>query len=285
MNVSPASGIRAAGVRELLRGGAAALLTACGIASVAPLFAADQSTVSQAPAAEKNAARESSRPRAPEPAAAASPPPAGTPTPKIRVYRAPPEPGPSAALRTAYAALHAGDFGTATRLYEELSRTEPRNADVLLGLASLALHRGDTESARAYYLGVLRIDPRHALAQAGLLVMLGRADYYSAEARLKELAAREPAAFIYHTLGNLYAEQSLWPQAQRAYFQAYRLAPDNCDYAYNLAVGLEHVGQRNLALGYYRRAVELARVRGPANFDLSRAADRIGRLAELNATP
>ena len=41
-------------------------------------------------------------------------------------------------------------------------------------------------------------------------------------------------------LGNLYADQSQWAPAQQAYFQAHHLEPDNPDYAYNLAVGLDH---------------------------------------------
>jgi len=283
MNVSIAARERPGATAKLSLTGAAVLLaTTCGITHVHPSLAADAASVLQAPAVGASAALEP-RPRPAASSSAASPPAPRAREPRIRVDRVAPEPGPSDALRAAYRTLHAGDFGTAARLYEELARAEPRNVDVLLGLASLALHRGDAASARAYYLRILRIEPRHAYAQAGLLAMLGRADYSSAEARLKELLGREPSAFLYHTLGNLYAEQSLWSQAQHAYFQAYHLEPDNCDYAYNLAVGLEHVGQRALALGYYRRAVELARVRGTASFDVSRAEDRIGRLAEFSA--
>ena len=54
---------------------------------------------------------------------------------------------------------------------------------------------------------------------------------------LKQLIAREPSAYLYFTLGNIYADQNRWPDAQQAYFQAHHLQPDNPDYAYNLAVG------------------------------------------------
>ena len=47
-----------------------------------------------------------------------------------------------------------------------------------------------------------------------------------------------------------------WPDAQQAYFRAYSSVPDNADYAFNLAVGLDRLSQRKLALSYYQRALE-----------------------------
>jgi tetratricopeptide (TPR) repeat protein len=130
---------------------------------------------------------------------------------------------------------------------------------------------------------VLEQDPRNAYAQAGLLNIGGRADPIAAEARLKQLIAREPSAFLYFTLGNLYSEQSQWAAAQGAYFQAHTLAPDNPDYAFNLAVGLEHLSQPKLALDYYRRALALAQTRGHAQFDSTRVENRIRSLEQTLA--
>lgn len=204
--------------------------------------------------------------------------PNSAPAPKIKVSRAAPEATPGPALRAAYDALQARDYDTAARLYGLLSREDPHNPDVPLGLAAIAAQRGDIDGARDHYLAVLRIEPGHPVAQTALLAMFGRADYATAELRLKELAGREPSAFLYQALGTLYAEQGLWPQAQNAYFQAHRLDPRNADHAYNLAVGLEHIGQRALAATYYRRAVELARARPTGAFDLSQAESRAARL-------
>ena len=69
-----------------------------------------------------------------------------------------------------------------------------------------------------------------------------------------------------------------WAPAQQAYFQAYQLQPDNPDYAYNLAVGLEHLSQPKLALTYYRQALELGNMKGHAGFDSARVQERIGQL-------
>jgi tetratricopeptide (TPR) repeat protein len=182
-------------------------------------------------------------------------------------------------LVEAYGALQAGNVETAQRLYAQLARNDPKNIDALLGLAAAAALQGRTDDATRHYQQILELDPRHALAQSGLIGLYGRGDPLGAETRLKQLIAREPSAFLYFTLGNLYADQSLWAQAQHAYFQAHHLEPGNPDYAYNLAVGLEHLSQPKLALGFYRMAVGLAATRGHANFSAAQVQDRISLLA------
>ena len=117
------------------------------------------------------------------------------------------------------------------------------------------------------------------VAMVGLIALLGSADPVAAETKLKQLISREPSGFLYFTLGNLYAEQGLWSQAQYAYFQAYQLDPDNPDYAYNLAVGLEHLGQSRPALDHYRKALDLSFKKGRANFDQELAIERVGQLS------
>lgn len=182
-------------------------------------------------------------------------------------------------LVEAYSALQAGNVEAAQRLYAQLARNEPRNIDALLGLAATAGMQSRTDDATRHYQQILDLDPRHALAQSGLIGLYGRGDPLGAETRLKQLIAREPSAFLYFTLGNLYADQSQWAQAQHAYFQSHHLEPGNPDYAYNLAVSLEHLSQPKLALGFYRQAAGLAAKRGHANFDAARVQERVSRLA------
>lgn len=218
-------------------------------------------------------------PRAKQPPSAPSTP-AAAPRNTIAVSPGGHEPALNPLLAEAYAALQANRLDAARALYERLAAAEPRNIDALLGLAALALLQGATEEATARYLQILELDPQHAAAQSGLIGLLGRADPLAAETKLKQLIAREPSAHLYFTLGNLYADQSQWAAAQQAYFQAYHLEPTNPDYAYNLAVGLDHMSQPKLALGFYRRALELAATRGHASFDLPQVQVRIARLAQ-----
>ena len=214
----------------------------------------------------------------PQPAARAATP-DEAPRNTISVSQASPEPVLNPLHAQAYAALHAGRTEEAQRLYGQLLGTEPKNVDALLGLAAIAAQQGNSDEAVRRYLQILELEPRHALAQSGLIALLGRADPLAAESKLRQLIAREPSAHLYFTLGNLYADQSQWSAAQQSYFQAHHLEPANPDYAYNLAVALEHVNQSKLALGFYRRAVQLAATRGRVNFNLPQAQQRVAKLA------
>jgi tetratricopeptide (TPR) repeat protein len=177
-----------------------------------------------------------------------------------------------------YQALEKGQAAEAERMYRQALASDARNVDAMLGLASALAQQQRGDAATQLYLRVLEIDPRNAHAQAGFLNVTGRVDPAAAEARLQQLIARDPSAFLYFTLGNLYAEQGQWAAAQNAYFQAHKLAPDNPDYVFNLAVGLEHLSQSRIALDYYRRAVTLAQARGHAQFELARVENRIRSL-------
>ncbi len=182
-------------------------------------------------------------------------------------------------LIAAYEAMQLGNYEQAGTLYGKVLVRSPSNTDALLGLAAIAWKQGRPDVASGYYGRVLERDPRNTHAQAGLIAILGGADPVAAETRLKELISREPSGFLYFTLGNLYADRKLWSQAQQAYFQALQFDPDNPDYAFNLAVGLEHLGQSRPALDYYRKALDLSFRKGRANFDQERAIERVGQLS------
>ena len=185
-------------------------------------------------------------------------------------------------LTEAYAALNTGNLDASQRLYNQVLRSEPANIDALLGLAAIATQQGNNEEATRRYLKILELDPRHALAQAALVGMLGRADPQSAETRVKQLIAREPAAaYLHFALGITYVDQKRWPDAQQSFFQAHQLQPDNPDYAFNLAVALEHIGQPKTALNFYRRALQLAALKGQINFSTVTAEERIGKLEKV----
>ncbi len=182
-------------------------------------------------------------------------------------------------LMQAYQALQSGDFAKASTLYQQVLDMEPRSVDALLGLGAIAAKEGRIEQAAQHYQRVLELEPRNAFAQGGLIAIIGGADRQGSESRLKLLIAREPSSFLYFTLGNLYAEQGQWPGAEQAYFQAYQQQPDNPDYAFNLAVGLEHLGQTRLALDHYRKALDLSFKKGHASFDQSLVIQRVGQLS------
>ncbi|MGH8750120.1 MAG: tetratricopeptide repeat protein [Burkholderiales bacterium] len=184
-------------------------------------------------------------------------------------------------LQDGYTALRQNRLDAAQTAYQNLLTAEPNNVEALLGLAAIAEQKNQPDLAAQYYLKVVQADPRNAAAQAALLGLVGRTDPQASEARLKQLLERESSPFLYFTLGNLYAEQGRWPQAQQAYFQAHHLQPDNPDYAFNLAIGLEHLQQPKLALKFYQQALALAKNQEQPHFDLNLAQSRITRLSSL----
>jgi Tfp pilus assembly protein PilF len=182
-------------------------------------------------------------------------------------------------IKDAYQALQEGRLDRAENLYRNALQAEGQSVDALLGLGAIAAQRGQPQQAIGFYERALEVEPRNPTAQAGLIALIGQSDPQMSETRLKQLIAREPSAFLHYSLGNLYVAQNQWPAAQQAYFQAFQMQPDNADYAYNLAVGLEHLNQPKLALTYYRKAIELSFQKGRANFDQNRVIERIGQLS------
>jgi tetratricopeptide (TPR) repeat protein len=106
----------------------------------------------------------------------------------------------------------------------------------------------------------------------------GRVDPVAAESRVKSMLADNPGAHVLNfTLGNQFAQQGRWAEAQQEYFKAFASEPDNADFAYNLAVSLDHLRQPRLALEYYKRALAIAKARG-ASFDVVAAETRAAQL-------
>ncbi len=129
-------------------------------------------------------------------------------------------------IRTAYAALVAGDLAAARRDYAAAVSADGSNLDALLGVATVEARRGNRDGARAYYRKVLEIDPRNATALAGLAATAETAAPAALEAQLRAELARAPESAALHvTLGGLYAAQSRWNEAQAQFFDAYRLEP------------------------------------------------------------
>ncbi len=181
-------------------------------------------------------------------------------------------------IASAYAAFESGDLAGAQRGYQAVLKNEPRNTDALRGLAAISLLQDRAEDAEALYLRILEADPKDGAAQAGLIGLRGPLDPVQSESRLKILLAGQPdAPALNFTLGNLYARQGRWNDAQQAYFRAYAADGDNPDYQFNLAVSLDQLRQPKLALQYYQGALAAAE-KQPAAFDRNQAARRIGEL-------
>jgi Tfp pilus assembly protein PilF len=178
-------------------------------------------------------------------------------------------------VSTAYDALRRGDFAAARRSYSRAHASDPENVDAALGLATVEAYGGQREAAAALYGRVLALDPRNVTALAGLAALAEVSRDTTFEPQLLRVIAQQPSAAPLHfALGNLYASQSQWAQAQAAYFEAHRLEPGNADVMHNLAVSLDRLGQPRIAEAFYRRALDAAGS-GPTQFDTAAAARRL----------
>ncbi len=183
-------------------------------------------------------------------------------------------------VEAGYAAYQAGQMDAARSEYQQALREEPENRDALLGLAAVELRAQRYEAADALYQRLLRSDPRDAHAHAGMMALRSQQlDPVAAESRLKTLLASDPESGVLHfALANQYVQQERWAEARQSYLRAAASDPENPDYAYNLAVTLEHLRQPAAALDYYRRALALALKRSPS-FDPATAQARAQLLA------
>lgn len=181
-------------------------------------------------------------------------------------------------LDRAYQAWQANRLDDARHGYEQVLKGDSRNADALLGLAAIAARQGQLERAQAFYLRVLDSDPTDVTAQAALINLRGQSGAGQSESRLKILISRQPdSPALYFSLGNLYAGQGRWNDAQQAYFQAYSLEPGNADHIFNVAVSLDHLRQKKLAAQYYQMALVAAET-SYAAFNKEAAGKRIREL-------
>ena len=190
-----------------------------------------------------------------------------------------PAAGVDPTLLSAYQAFNRGEDVSAQQQYRQVLQRDIGNVDALLGMAAIAQRQGRDADAVGWYQKVLEIEPRNTIAQSAILSPQVNTDVVGTESRIKNMLALQPdGANLHAALGNLYAAQNQWPAAQEAYFNASRFAPNNADYAFNLAISLDQLGKSNLALKQYQRALELLNKSGASSPDRAQLEARIRAL-------
>ncbi len=185
---------------------------------------------------------------------------------------------PASLMDAAYAAYQAGKTAEATRLYQEVLRADPAQRDAWLGLAVIAHASNQREPAMDAYKRVLRLEPQNATALAGLSSLVTNAGEPQQESRLREMLARSPQeADLNNALGLVLSGEKRWSEAQPLFFKAHSAAPQEPQFAYNLAVTLDHLRKSGLAAQYYETAIGLAQGRA-SGFDENSARSRLAAL-------
>jgi len=185
----------------------------------------------------------------------------------------------SALLNRGWQAYGNADYAVAADAYNQVLKREPRNRDALLGIAAIAVKQGDYPRARAAYTELLRLDPRDQIAIAGMSNLDELTPDLLGETRLKFMVQQQPdAPHLHFALGNFYAKQSRWPEAQGEYFSAWQGNSENADYAFNLAVSLDQLGKRDEAKRFYEKSLNLSTGKN-ISFSVEAVKDRLSKIA------
>lgn len=204
---------------------------------------------------------------------------------RVKVFQITPMPALSdSQVADSLLVAQSADQVVARTEYENILTVQPNNTDALLGLAQIEIGEGNRESAQEIFRRLQQLNPQDPLSQAGLLEVGQATDPLSREAELKSLVQQHPdIAPLSFSLGNLFASQQRWNEAEGAYADALLVAQSSDaervhpDYAFNLAVALERLNEQGEAYTYYREALRLSEQSNPS-FDLSLLNDRIAYL-------
>lgn len=178
-------------------------------------------------------------------------------------------------MEKAHEAFGRGDIDAARAIWLRTLQIDSRNINALHGLAAIAQQEGKPAQANSFYRRIIEVDPKDAAAHAALFALNAASDVRQAESQLKSmLAEQQGAPQLNFALGNLYAGEARWAEAQQAYFKAHVADPANPDYLYNLAVSLDHLHQPSLAAQHYARALVAAKAQAAA-FDPAQAEERM----------
>ncbi len=132
---------------------------------------------------------------------------------------------------------------------------DPANRNALLARAAINIQDNKIAEAMRDYRKLLLANPKDSLAMSSMIAIANYPPAQS-ETQLKLMIRNEPnSPYLNFALGNIFGAQNRWQEAQGRYFAALENNPDDPNYAYNLAVSLEHIAQPKVAIAYYERAL------------------------------
>jgi len=183
-------------------------------------------------------------------------------------------------LGEAYAAYRVGNNELALARYDQVLDVDPGNRNALLARAAIRMQDGQIESAIKDYQALLLANPTDSLAMSSLLAVANYSPQET-ESQLKLMIRNDPQSpYLNFALANAYGAQKRWQDAQKHYFTALQNNPDDPNYAYNLAVSLEHISQPSSAITYYQRALDNF-TNGLATFNRDIVTQRLEILGQL----
>ncbi|MEQ8850647.1 MAG: tetratricopeptide repeat protein [Phycisphaerales bacterium] len=190
------------------------------------------------------------------------------------------------ALAEAYKAQQTGRLDEAERLYLDVLREDPDNADALhlFGLLSGQLGREDAaiESIRR----AIQVNDGHPAYHYSLgRALAGRGDMAEAEAEFRRaIEIHEPLAPAHLELGLVLDRMDRPDEALRSFEAAVQHKPDYSAAYFHAGNILRRSGQGDAALQSYRRAIELDANNVEASLNLALLLREAGKLEESEQT-
>ena len=183
-------------------------------------------------------------------------------------------------LHEAYAAYQKGDDQLALAKYNAVLDVDPDNRNALLARAAINIQNNRVAEAIRDYRRILFVNPKDSLAMSSMIAVANYSPEQS-ETQLKLMIRDEPDShYLNFTLGNIFGAQNRWQEAQKKYFTALENNPHDPNYAYNLAVSLEHIAKPQVAIAYYELALNNY-TRGLATFSRDVVDARLEILRQL----
>jgi tetratricopeptide (TPR) repeat protein len=187
------------------------------------------------------------------------------------------------ALSEAYSAYRQGDSKRAEEQYRIAMELAPNNTDALLGSAAVAMTLQRYHQALSFYQKVLEKSPQDEYAQSGIL-SLAAIEQVTPElvSRVNILIKQFPnSSHLYFLQGSLHAIAQQWHAAQTSFFNAWSRQPKRSDYAYNLAIALDHIQQYKEALRFYKQSLS-SDMESPILLNGNDIQQRIQQLEAMN---
>lgn len=185
-------------------------------------------------------------------------------------------------LSQGYEYYSAQNYPLAMEAFNSVLQKDPKNKNALIGLGAISASTGDNLSAIGYYQRVLEFSPNNLDALEAIANLSGELELDEQWSRdLLDMANEYPdSSVLQYASGNIYAKENDWLQAQKHYFNAHSMAPNNPDYLLNLAISFDHLGKYGLAIKFYTQALGFAAT-VPINFDQSMVRDRLISIRQL----
>lgn len=163
-------------------------------------------------------------------------------------------------LSDAYAAYQQQDYELALQLYQRVIRFDPYHRDASLGAAASATLSGEPGTAEQLYRHLLSLDALDTEAFAGLLRLVAQHPQRAIiELELLQHTEHHNHPVLLTTaLGNHFARQQRWRDAELAYAKAVAKPPVTADLTFNYAVVLDRLGQSQRAATRYQQALDLS---------------------------